>query len=632
MFLLKRERLLTLQKRDKLTILLIEYKWGVKMKDIIKKKWFVFGTYLLLVLATLLIGFVLLQNNKTLKNVITSFFEVAENRSFDYRQTLKVAHKHPVPNKDIVFLAIDDASLEMLWDKYGEWPIPRNVYADMINHIESQKPQAIIFDLLFIKSMRASADADKALISAMNGYDNIYTGMTFDNQTTDVRLPIELPERLKLNVDNQSNVKIKADFSNVRPILPELINGSVHIGSTNALRSSDGIIRKFSPMVKYKDDYYPLLSFGAAAKYVSGEGKDFVIDKNGNLVVGDTRLPLTKDGEVILNWYGKTGTHTVYPMYKLVKEMDANVHSLDFKDKVVIIGTAAMALQDNKSVPVQDGVYPGAEVHATFFNNSLDNNFIKQTSSVVNMLIVLGVVAIVGLIVMYSSSTVFSVLSTILFMIAYLLVSYYLMSGANLWIPVVLPSIAIVIAFALSYLAKYLIKSRDFEYQYKLATVDGLTELYNHRYFQDALRNQIEASKRYGQPFSLIIIDIDFFKKFNDTYGHQAGDAVLRQVAQTLKKNSRTTDFVCRYGGEEMSIILPNTTNEEAMNNANRLCKAIAERPFQLNSTETGNVTISLGVATFPDNAQTPQELIEYADKCLYYAKEHGRNQVGKYE
>ena len=66
------------------------------------------------------------------------FFEVAENRSFDYRQTLKIAHKQPVPNKDIVFLAIDDASLEMLWDKYGEWPIPRNVYADMINHIESQ--------------------------------------------------------------------------------------------------------------------------------------------------------------------------------------------------------------------------------------------------------------------------------------------------------------------------------------------------------------------------------------------------------------------------------------------------------------------------------------------------------------
>ena len=80
-------------------------------------------------------------------------------------------------------------------------------------------------------------------------------------------------------------------------------------------------------------------------------------------MVGDTRIPLTKDGEAILNWYGKSGTHTVYPMFKLVKEMEANVHSLDFKDKVIIIGTSAMSLQDNKSVPVQEGVYPGAEVH-----------------------------------------------------------------------------------------------------------------------------------------------------------------------------------------------------------------------------------------------------------------------------
>lgn len=601
------------------------------MKNIIKKKWFVFGTYLLLVLATLLIGFVLLQNNRTLKNVITSFFEVAENRSFDYRQTLKVTHIQPVPNKDIVFLAIDDASLEMLWDKYGEWPIPRNVYADIINHIESQKPQALIFDLMFIKSMRSASGADEALITAMNKYDNIYTGMTFDDQPTDVRLPIDLPERLKLNIENNSNVNIKYSYSNCRPILSDLINGTVHIGSTNALRSSDGIIRKFSPIVKYKDDYYPLLSFAAASGYLLNEDtNNFVIDKNSELIVGDTKIPLTKDGEAILNWYGKSGTHTVYPMYKIVKEMDSNIHNLDFKDKIIIVGTSAMSLQDNKSVPVQDGVYPGAEVHATFFNNILDNNFIKQTSPAANTFIILFVVAIVGLIVMYSSSTVFSVLSTILFAMAYLLISYYVMCYANLWIPAVLPSIAIIIAFALSYLAKYLIKSRDFEYQYKLATIDGLTELYNHRYFQDTLRNQIESSKRYGQKFSLIIIDIDFFKKFNDTYGHQAGDAVLRQVAQTLKKNSRTTDFVCRYGGEEMSIILPNTSAEEALNHANRLCKAISEKTFQLNTTETGNVTISLGVATFPENAETAQELIEVADKGLYYAKEHGRNQVGK--
>lgn len=607
------------------------------MKKFIKTKWFTFGTYLLLVLATLLVGFVLLQNNKTLNNVITSFFEVAENRTFDYRQSLRVMHKQPTPNKDIVVLAIDDASLEMLWDKYGEWPIPRNVYANIINHIEKENPEAIVFDLLFIKSMKKEADSDNALISAMNKYNNIYTGMNFDEQTTDVRLPINLPERLALNIDNKSNINLngKYSFSNCRSILPELLNGKVHIGITNVIRNSDGIIRKVAPIMEYRNHYYPYLAFEASSNYISGEDtKDFKIDKFSNLIVNDTKIPLTKDGEAILNWYGISGTHTIYPMYKVINEMEGKVtdKKLDFKDKIVIVGTTAMSLHDTKSVPVQEGVYPGVEVHATFFNNMLDNNFIEQTGFVTNTLILLAVIATVGAIVMLSTSTVLALLSTTLFGIAYLFVTYYVMDLYNLWIPVVLPVISIIIAFALSYLAKYLIKSRDFEYQYKLATIDGLTELYNHRYFQETLKKQIEISKRYEQPFSLIIIDIDFFKKFNDTYGHQAGDAVLRQVAQTLKRNSRTTDFVCRYGGEEMSIILPNTTAEEALFNANRINKAVAEREFQLNSTETGKVTISVGVATYPDNAETAQELIEIADKGLYWAKEHGRNQVGKIE
>ena len=607
------------------------------MKNFIKTKWFTFGTYLLLVLATLLVGFVLLQNNRTLNNVITSFFEVAENRTFDYRQSLKVLHKRPVPNKDIVVLAIDDASLEMLWDKYGEWPIPRKVYADILNYVESQKPQAVIFDLLFIKSMKAETESDKALTDALNKYNNTYTAMNFDDLPTDVRLPIALPEKIEVNLDNKSNIDIKKKyaFQNCRAILPELLNGNVHIGMTNVIRNNDGIIRKVAPIMAYQGKFYPYLTFEAGSNYLASDNvKNFVIEKNGNLIIQDTSIPLTKEGEAILNWYGVSGTHTIYPMYKLIHDMEgiSNPDKLDFKDKIVIIGTTAMALHDTKSVPIQEGVYPGVEVHATFFNNMLDNNFIHRTDMFADILIVVGVVGLVGLIVMLTTSTVFAVLSTILFGITYLFMAYYAMELFSIWIPVVIPIISVIIAFALSFLAKYLIKSRDFEHQYKLATIDGLTELYNHRYFQDTLRNQIEISKRYEQPFSLIIIDIDFFKKFNDTYGHQAGDAVLRQVAQTLKKNSRTTDFVCRYGGEEMSIILPNTSAEEALFNANRINKAVAEREFYVNATETSQVTISVGVATFPQDAETAQELIEVADKGLYYAKEHGRNQVGVYK
>lgn len=607
------------------------------MKNLIKTKWFIYGTYLLLVLATLLIGFVLLQNNKTLKNVIVSFFEVAENRTFDYRQSLQVIHKRPLPNKDIVVLAVDDASLESLWEKYGEWPIPRNVYGDLINYLELQKPQSIIFDLMFIKSIRATADADKYLAETMNKYNNIYTGMNLDDQPSSLRLPIDLPDRLALNIENDSNVDFsQKSYKNCRPIMSSLIDGKVNIGMTNVQRASDGILREVTPIMMYKDKYYPYLSFKAGADYIEQKNaKDFVIDANSNLKVFDTKIPLTKDGNAILNWYGPSGTHTIIPMYEVINAMTGTNKSLntkfDFKDKVIIIGTTATALQDNKSVPIQNIIYPGVEVHATFFNNMLDNNFIRKTDAFTDIIIITSVIAIVGAIVMLSTSTLFSSLSTILFGIAYLFISYYLMELYNLWIPVVMPVISIMAAFALSFLAKYLLKARDFEYQYKLATIDGLTELYNHRYFQDTLRKQIDIARRYNQAFSLIIIDIDFFKKFNDTYGHQAGDAVLRQVAKILKNNSRATDYVCRYGGEEMTIILPNTSAEDALFNANRICKAVADTPFHLTPVDKVNVTISLGVSTFPDNAQTPQDLIEWADKGLYYAKEHGRNQVGRY-
>ena len=153
-------------------------------------------------------------------------------------------------------------------------------------------------------------------------------------------------------------------------------------------------------------------------------------------------------------------------------------------------------------------------------------------------------------------------------------------------------------------------KSKDYEQTYKLAVTDGLTQLYNHRYFQEQMINNVNNYKRYGNKFSLILIDIDFFKKFNDTYGHQSGDCVLKQVAQILKKNSRTSDIVCRYGGEEMAIILTNTNKEEAVITANKVCLAVRNNKFTLANNEKVNVTISVGVATVGDNGEKPQEMI----------------------
>ena len=198
-----------------------------------------------------------------------------------------------------------------------------------------------------------------------------------------------------------------------------------------------------------------------------------------------------------------------------------------------------------------------------------------------------------------------------------------------MWVWLVIPIACSIFIFICSFIIKYLLKSRDFEYTYKLATTDGLTELYNHRFFQEKIRQKIMQAEKNKAKFSLILIDIDFFKKFNDKYGHQAGDAVLKHVANTLKRNVRTEDFVCRYGGEEMTIILNNANKEVAIKTAQDICKIIAEEKYELTPELEVNITISLGVSTYPENGTTPTELIEYADKCLYKAKETGRNRVG---
>jgi diguanylate cyclase (GGDEF)-like protein len=165
-----------------------------------------------------------------------------------------------------------------------------------------------------------------------------------------------------------------------------------------------------------------------------------------------------------------------------------------------------------------------------------------------------------------------------------------------------------------------------------LAVVDGLTGVFNHRHFQDTLRKEIGRATRYGTPemiFSLLMLDLDHFKKCNDTLGHQAGDAVLVQVARTLKMSTRKVDTVARYGGEEFAVILPSTDKAGALALADRLREAVGASPPDLGPGVTcAPVTVSIGVATWGDDGENGPELIRAADEGLYRAKEDGRNCV----
>lgn len=164
----------------------------------------------------------------------------------------------------------------------------------------------------------------------------------------------------------------------------------------------------------------------------------------------------------------------------------------------------------------------------------------------------------------------------------------------------------------------------------QMAYRDQLTGLHNFRFFSARLAEEAQRAKRYRHQLSLVMLDIDHFKKFNDTHGHQAGNSALQQLARVVKDTVRDTDSVARYGGEEFALILPETTKRLAHELAERVRANVEANPVLLGG-HHHKVTVSLGVATIPRDAFGGQALVEAADQALYRSKQAGRNQVTLY-
>lgn len=166
----------------------------------------------------------------------------------------------------------------------------------------------------------------------------------------------------------------------------------------------------------------------------------------------------------------------------------------------------------------------------------------------------------------------------------------------------------------------------------KLTYVDALTGVYNRRFFDDRLPTEINRTRRYNQPMALVMFDIDHFKKFNDTYGHRAGDFVLSSLAQHVKKSLRTQDIVCRYGGEEFTVIMPMTKGEDAAMVMSRIRADLSDRFFYSPyDKQDFNIHISIGIARLPEDGMEASVVMRAADEALYEAKETGRNKVVLY-
>jgi two-component system cell cycle response regulator len=165
-------------------------------------------------------------------------------------------------------------------------------------------------------------------------------------------------------------------------------------------------------------------------------------------------------------------------------------------------------------------------------------------------------------------------------------------------------------------------------HQYDSATRDPLTHCYNKRFFLDRLPNELAFAKRHNKPLSLAMIDIDHFKKINDSYGHPAGDLVLRMLGSVLQKSLRAEDTIVRFGGEEFALIMQETPGPKALLAAERIRRLVAETPFIYEEKEI-RATVSIGIATWPaEGLDSMQDLVRAADANLYKAKHAGRNRI----
>jgi len=161
----------------------------------------------------------------------------------------------------------------------------------------------------------------------------------------------------------------------------------------------------------------------------------------------------------------------------------------------------------------------------------------------------------------------------------------------------------------------------------RLAITDDLTKLFNSRHFYQRLKDEINRSRRYQTPLSLLLLDIDFFKDYNDNYGHLEGNKVLQQIGKTIQTCLRSMDTAYRYGGEEFTVLLPQTISSEAETVAKRIKKAVAKLKFYPEEKETASITISIGVTEYR-HGDAPEKFVKRADQAMYMSKKNGRNKV----
>jgi adenylate cyclase len=514
----------------------------------------------------------------------------------------------------IVVVTIDESDLARL----GQWPISDEILSQLITKIREQQPRAIGLDIY-----------------------------------RDLPVP---PGTKKLDAVLRSTPNLvgveKAIAPTVKP--SPILKEEDRVALADIIVDRDGKVRRGLLSIQQDNGEVQLgLATRLALMYLAAEGVELE-------TVGDTvKRSLGKsefvpfaanDGgyvradvggfQILLNF---RGTESSFHRVSILDVLNGNIPKDLMRDRLVSIGSTAQSLNDLFITPYsksEEGLQylPGVFVHANLASQILSaaldgRKLIKASADPLEWLWVFiwtGAASGISLLVLcrssFSQNNLSLIQSTIICIVlpgVILFSSSYLLFLSGWWLPVITPLFSLIgstITISNYYQQK----------QKQLAFIDGLTQIPNRRFFDQFLEQHWLENQRKYQSLCLILCDVDHFKKYNDTYGHQAGDLCLQKVAQAIGQNVRVGDLAARYGGEEFAIILPNTIPEVALTIAERISDRLRDLKLPHSSSQTSKyVTLSCGVASTSTRLLTsPKELIEQADKALYQAKEQGRDRT----
>ncbi len=538
----------------------------------------VYGAVLL---GVLVYAFILIPNG---------FFKVPRLKTQDlYFRASHWLNPLPPQIKDIVLVSIDDESLALVNQK---WPWERDQYAFLMDQISRAGAKVVGMDIVFLgKSVHGSND--RAFARALSQAGNVVLASYFS--------------------DNAMYVKPQDLFA----------QAASGYGLINKPRDADNVVRSARLWMRHPGDG-SILDYGFEMKtlcrYWDIGAEDFKIGP-GFAAFGERRVPLQQDGSFLVDYIAEAADFTTVPVWKIMqRKFDARA----LQGKIVLIGQTNEIIHDIHPTPL--GEMPGVVISANVLLTILSGRYLRLLSPYeTGVSLLLGTLLLLFL--TRRGNAWKAALGCTAYLLAYALVTYALfrhnLVGDFFSVPFLLPVIFVLLQLYrnVSLFVENAILQHD-------AITDGLTGLFIHRYLMVRLQNEWDRAHRYGQKLALALLDIDFFKKLNDNYGHEEGNRALKHFSGVLRDCFRKSDLLFRYGGEEFCVLLPGIDAAGAQESLERFRKALEASDFRVNGKPVA-VTVSIGLASVPNPAIADQDaLMEAADKALYQAKQSGRNKV----